>query len=100
MTVATKALDCGQSFMQSSIPDSHAYGSLESIVWLNTILEAPESLVDSVATWRGGTKWMLLTRISFRRGHRFRHRHRHRPVHRHSVLGRFKPSEPSGLEHI
>merc|ERR1712228_339919 len=50
---ATRALDCGHAYMQSSIPDSHGYGSMESFVWLHMLLETPQSDVNSAATWRG-----------------------------------------------
>lgn len=53
MTVASKALDCGHNYMQSSIPNSHPYGSFEAFVWMHLLVETPQSTVGDVATWSG-----------------------------------------------
>lgn len=53
LSVASKALDCGHTYMQSSIPNSHPFGMFESFVWLHLLLEVPQSMAGDVAFWRG-----------------------------------------------
>jgi len=53
LTVASKALDCGHDFMQSSIPNSHGYGLFEAFVWMHMLFEAPQSNLGDIATWNG-----------------------------------------------